>query len=51
MGNTDGCAWTEMVLSGLFERSHAGRSIVSQFCAIRIGTTSKETDGLVKADK
>ena len=40
-----------MVLGGLSERSHAGRSIVLRFCATRIVTTSKETDGLVKADK
>jgi len=33
------------------ERSRAGRRIILQFCAIRMGATSKrEMDGLVKTD-
>lgn len=51
MRKTDGCVWAEMVLGGLSEQSRAGRRVVLQFCAIRMGTTSKrETDGLVKTD-
>ena len=52
MGKTGGCVWAEMVLGELPEQSSAGRSIVLQFRAIRMGATSKrETDGLVKTDK